>query len=61
MLPSQNNNYDERLAEKLARMAAKRGEDSEPAQELKRIKPSESVTSQKRKGATEKSTLDKQE
>lgn len=55
------NNYDERLAEKLARLAAKRGGDSAPAQELKRVKPSESVTSQKRKGVTEKSTPGVQE
>lgn len=34
--PSQNN-YDERLAEKLALMASKRGANSAPAQELQTV------------------------
>lgn len=45
---------NDRLAEKLARMIAKRGADSPHAEELERIKPSEGVKPQKPKKVMEK-------
>lgn len=48
--PSQNN-YNERLSEKLQRQADKRGSDSPAAEELNNLtKPVEGVTPQRRAG-----------
>lgn len=48
------NNYSERLAEKLQQIAGKRGANSEAAKELAHIQPAaEAVTPQKRERGTE--------
>lgn len=57
MLPSQN----ERLAEKLKRIAEKRGADSAQAEELARVESVEGVTPRKRDSVTEKPPKDKKE
>lgn len=51
--PSQNN-YDERLQEKLQQIANKRGVDSPQYEELYRLKSGAGVAPKKSKSATEK-------
>ena len=54
MLSHSQNNYAERLAEKLQRQAEKRGADSPAAEELAHVQPAaEAVTPQKRTSGTE--------
>lgn len=54
MLPLQNKTEHERLLEKLARHAAKRGADSPAAQEIKNLThPVEGINPQKPKKVTE--------
>jgi len=54
------NNYDERLREKLQRIADKRGEDSTAAEELGNIKHTGAAPQKREKSVTEKAK-DKQE